>query len=314
MSSTSFDTEALAAICTTLMSYMIKLYLSFYVVFPLVSVNQERKLWKHPLPKLSLWGMLKVYLFNVVWFVSCQLGAIFLLPKFLLGMNVELGANKTEVFSSYSVISCFIGPVVLKGKENLPPVSKSDATQACPSTCVFVANHASQIDAGVVYYIRRRFKWIAKKSIIYLPGVGQIMYMGNHIFINRSKGSNRVNIKNMYREAKVALTTGISMFVFPQGTRRMVERLPFKDGAFNMAIETEVPIIPISIEIPLTNVWNTSYPLNLLWKKRENLDKIILTVHKPVSVSKDSDKEKLKERCFNTIYSVLPDIADCKKD
>ena len=90
------------------------------------------------------------------------------------------------------------------------------------------------------------------------------------------------------------------MFFFPQGTRRLGERLPFKDGAFKVAKENDSDLVPISIEIPLT-AWNSFYPFT-------KANPVVLTVHKPIS-SKGKDLEQLKKESFDAIYSVLPDYT-----
>ena len=84
-------------------------------------------------------------------------------------------------------------------------------------------------------------------------------------------------------------------------------RLPFKDGAYRVAMENESQLIPISIHIPL-GCWNSWYPLNLLWGG--SADNVVLTIHKPVQAKKDSDKEELKKQTYDAIFSVLPLIGE----
>lgn len=91
------------------------------------------------------------------------------------------------------------------------------------------------------------------------------------------------------------------MFFFPQGTRRLGERLPFKDGAFKVALENKSKIIPISLEIPLT-AWNSWYPL----AKAPN--PIRITVHPPMETV-GKDLETLKKESSEIIYNVLPDYS-----
>lgn len=94
----------------------------------------------------------------------------------------------------------------------------------------------------------------------------------------------------------------------------MADRLPFKDGAYKVALESESLLVPISIEIP-QRVWNNWYPLCLFWGGSH--DKVVLTVHKPVEVRKDMDREEIKKETYNAIFSVLPlvgeEVVDEKK-
>ena len=192
---------------------------------------------------------------------------------------------------------------------------------------VFIANHITTIDAPIVYMVMNndksntkiRFKWIAKISIKILPGVGVVMWLSNHLLINRrrkqkksSSSSNNDDHKNksktLYEMASDSLTKegGIAMFIFPQGTRRLSERLPFKDGAFRIAMTDQAPIIPISIDVP-PNTWNTLYPF-----LPHQGSTVIVTVHPPISTTKTADNnntlEQLKQTCSDIIYSVLPPV------
>eukprot|EP00536_Pseudo-nitzschia_multiseries_P005396 jgi/Psemu1/318638/estExt_fgenesh1_pm.C_1010008 len=195
------------------------------------------------------------------------------------------------------VCSLFVGPVEVKGTENLPP---DEPGSPAP---IYVANHASQIDSAVVYCLQRQWRWIMKSSIMYLPGVGQITYLGDHIWIDRVKRKNKskdsiTGARNLYVKSDASIQEGIPMFFFPQGTRRMGERLPFKDGAFNVATNNDSLLVPVSIEIPLT-AWNSLYPLG-------RADPVVMTVHKPIP-SKGKDVATLKEETAKAIFSVLPD-------
>ena len=297
--STSAVIETAISYTIQTLSYFFKAYLIFLVVAPITAVYQEAKIWANPnLPSLSIFGMIKVYLLNLIWMVTTTIASLILLPKVILRMDVERDAHcLMERLSAIFCTILVVGPVQIRNAHNLPPDN---------TACIYIANHASQIDLAVVYFIFRRFKWISKKSVTYLPGVGTLMAMSGHVFIERNKSKDKSHtVKQMYNQAKINLSNNIPMFIFPQGTRRWGQRLPFKYGAFNMATDNQVPIVPISIDIP-NQVWNDAYPLNILWTKK---DPIVLTVHQPILVTKDTDKEKLMNDCDNIIYSVLPDFS-----
>jgi 1-acyl-sn-glycerol-3-phosphate acyltransferase len=61
--------------------------------------------------------------------------------------------------------------------------------------------------------------------------VGQVMYLSKHIMINRRTGKNKT-VPAICLRNPTAVQSGIPMFFFPQGTRRIAKKLPFKDGAF----------------------------------------------------------------------------------
>ena len=275
-------------------------YASLCLVFPIGAAYQEYKLWKPKgLPSLSLYGLIKVYLFNVLWTGFCLLGAVIIFPKWLITGHVEHEATAiVERQVARLCVLAMVGPVEVRGRENLPPDNPG-----APAP-VYIANHASQIDVAVVYYLWREFKWVAKISVLLMPGVGPIMYLANHVFIQR-KGKNKSSIHMLYDKSNKAVQSGLPMFFFPQGTRRMAEKLEFKHGAFNVAMHNKSSLVPVSIEIPL-DAWNRLYPLSLLWGEKSK--PVILTVHKMVPVTGNEDKEALMKQCRDTIYSVLPPV------
>lgn len=271
----------------------------------LAAIYQERKIWMDKnVPSLTVVGHIKVFLLNVVWMTVCFLGAVVTAIESVVTGN-WLNLNHTRKLAhkvverrcAMLVTSMFVGPVVIKGAENLL------ADKPGSPAPVYIANHASQIDSAAVYYIERQWRWIMKASIMFLPGVGQITYLGDHIWIDRTRKKNKskdsiTGARNLYVKSDESIQEGIPMFFFPQGTRRIGERLPFKDGAFKVAKNNDSMMVPISIEIPVT-AWNSLYPF-------AKADPVVLTIHKPIE-SKGKEIETLKKEAFDTIYSVLPD-------
>jgi 1-acyl-sn-glycerol-3-phosphate acyltransferase len=175
--------------------------------------------------------MAKVYLFVTAICILSQLGSLVLLPFYLLGLNVErLATMCVERWAALLVVSALIGPVTIVGAEYLPPPTHPHQGKQRQGF-VYIANHSSQIDGAAVYFMSRRFRLILKQSIIFLPGLGLLAIMARHIFIDRDKRKNKTNVQKMYDECFKTLQAGNSIFIFPQGTRRMDRRLPFKDGA-----------------------------------------------------------------------------------
>ena len=286
------------------------LYCASVLVLPILSVMQERRIWKSDLlPSISLFGVLKVYLFNALWMGFTLVGGMILLPKYIvgkfLGFDCQYEAHVVERVTAKICCLCFVCPKVeIRGEKNLPADDGS-----CPAP-VYVANHASQVDLAVVYFLGRRFKWISKESVRYLPGVGLIMTLGQHVFIQRT-GKNKKSVSNLFEKSANAIQSGLPMFFFPQGTRRMAVRLPFKDGAYRVALENQSQLVPISIDIPLS-CWNSMYPLCLLWGGSVN--NVVLTVHEPIQAKNGMDKEELKKKTYDAIFSVLPLIGEEVKE
>jgi 1-acyl-sn-glycerol-3-phosphate acyltransferase len=136
-----------------------------------------------------------------------------------------------------------------------------------------------------------------------------VMWLSQHVLIDRRKGKNGKSVSNLFEKSDAAIQAGIPMFFFPQGTRSIAERLPAKDGAFIVAQNNCSALVPVSIEIPIT-AWNSSYPFNILWGGERPL--LTVTVHKPIPVDGKEDREKLKQKCMEQIYSVLPKYENTK--
>ena len=112
---------------------------------------------------------------------------------------------------------------------------------------VFVSNHRSYLDASPLFaFTGRQMGAIAKKELLKAPILGYAMGFVNVIAIDRS---NRERAVETIKIATDRLRSGISFMVCPEGTRAQPgEMLPFKKGAFHMAVEAGVPIVPIALK------------------------------------------------------------------
>lgn len=110
---------------------------------------------------------------------------------------------------------------------------------------VIISNHQSSLDVlGLMEILPDRCTMIAKKELIYAGTVGLICWLGGIVFINRKKTSDAKSV--MADAAKTMLDDQIRLWVFPEGTRNQRgDLLPFKKGAFHLAVQAQVPIIPI---------------------------------------------------------------------
>ena len=110
---------------------------------------------------------------------------------------------------------------------------------------VLVSNHQSLADIAILYGLRRQFKWLAKDSLFRVPFLGWNMRMCGYIPLERG---DRQSIGRSFRRALVWLQDGMSVLVFPEGTRSRTGLLgAFKDGAFRLAIQARVPVVPIAL-------------------------------------------------------------------
>jgi len=112
-------------------------------------------------------------------------------------------------------------------------------------TCVFVCNHVSNVDPPVLFSSLPRVAVILKQSLGRIPVLGYVMGMGGFIYVDRHDRESR----RKALEASVAtLRAGTSLLIFPEGTRGPGgELLAFRPGPFSIAIDAQVPVVPITI-------------------------------------------------------------------
>ena len=110
---------------------------------------------------------------------------------------------------------------------------------------VVVANHESYADIFLISHFPWEMKWLSKEEVFQIPIMGWIMWMANDIPIKRGK---RESVISAMAGCRDRLKKRVSVMIFPEGTRAPSEDLlPFKDGAFRLAIENGVPILPIAV-------------------------------------------------------------------
>jgi len=111
---------------------------------------------------------------------------------------------------------------------------------------VYMANHQSDFDILIVLaYVPGQFRWIAKKELFSIPIFGQAMRGAGYIEIDRQ---NHEKAMLSLDQAALRIREGKSVMTFPEGTRsRDGEIKAFKQGTFYLAIQSGVPIVPITI-------------------------------------------------------------------
>jgi 1-acyl-sn-glycerol-3-phosphate acyltransferase len=113
---------------------------------------------------------------------------------------------------------------------------------------IFMSNHRSQLDPLAVIAALPDFqlRWVAKKELIDVPVFGWALQRGGHIVIDRSDQRQAITTLRAAREQMLA---GVSVVIFPEGTRSSAEQglLPLKKGGFMLALETGFPIVPVAI-------------------------------------------------------------------
>ncbi|MBA53769.1 MAG: 1-acyl-sn-glycerol-3-phosphate acyltransferase [Pseudomonadales bacterium] len=175
--------------------------------------------------------------------------------------------------------------VKVRGRENVNPTQ----------SYVIVANHRSHFDILAVYgWLGIDFRWVMKQELRKVPALGIACEKLGHVFVDRS---NPQKAKDSIERAKDEIRDGTSIFFFPEGTRTdRRQMLPFKRGAFKLAKELDLPILPITI--------NGSG--KILPTKTLNLipGTVELVIHEPIA-STDLDEQELAQLARDRIATVL---------
>jgi 1-acyl-sn-glycerol-3-phosphate acyltransferase len=110
---------------------------------------------------------------------------------------------------------------------------------------VAVANHESYADIFLISRLPWEMKWLGKEQLFKIPFLGWMMWLAGDVPVKRGARESVVTAMNACGDK---LRRKLSVMIFPEGTRTADgSLLPFKDGAFRLAIEHNVPILPIVV-------------------------------------------------------------------
>lgn len=165
------------------------------------------------------------------------------------------------------------------------------------SNCIFMANHVSNMDPPLLIpLLPRRVTVMVKKELFKIPILGRAMRLGDFVPIDRS---NRDSAIASVREASDIVRKGLDMVVFPEGTRSRDGRLlPFKKGSFYLAMDTGVPIVPVTVlgtEKLLPRGASLARP-----------GKVSIVFHDPIDPKAFSDRDALVEEVRASVARALP--------
>ncbi len=110
---------------------------------------------------------------------------------------------------------------------------------------VVVSNHQSMLDIFMLSRLPREMKWVAKEELFRVPWVGWMFRLAGDIPVRRGDAE---SAREVLARARCYLDRGMNVMMFPEGTRSRDGRvLPFKSGAFRLAIEAGAPVLPIAV-------------------------------------------------------------------
>ncbi|HEX6407623.1 MAG TPA: lysophospholipid acyltransferase family protein [Gemmatimonadales bacterium] len=181
---------------------------------------------------LSLWAWLVLVLCILIWF-----------PVMVVLLLVTGPFDRGRYIVGY--VFRRIGPAMA----TLNPLWRFRYSGTMPQNprqpYVVVSNHESFADILLISHLPWEMKWLSKAELFRIPIMGWMMWLAGDIPVKRGFGPSAVEAMERCRKA---LRQRVSVMIFPEGTRsKTAELLPFKDGAFRLAIEAGVPILPLAL-------------------------------------------------------------------
>lgn len=193
----------------------------------------------------------------LAWALICPLLAVSVTLCFLL--TPFLGGRRAfwVLAPRYIRLSAWLFGIDrrLEGWEELPEEIREGRRPA-----IFVGNHSSLLDPPLlISTLPTHPVFIAKRELAYVPFLGWVIWLADFIFVDRGRGARALAA---VKRAARRIREGQSVVVFPEGTRsRDGALLPFKKGSFVMAMEAQVPVVPVAIhggrEILPAGAWRT---------------------------------------------------------
>lgn len=111
---------------------------------------------------------------------------------------------------------------------------------------IVVSNHQAMLDIPLLYTLPFNFKWVSKKEVYRIPIFGWVLWMHGDVAISRG---DRASTMKMMEECGDYLQRGVSVILFPEGTRTKTGRIGnFKEGAMLLARKTGASVLPVVID------------------------------------------------------------------
>ena len=174
----------------------------------------------------------------------------------------------------------------IEGRERLP----------WRGPAVIVANHLSVVDILVLHGLFRPFKWVSKASNFRIPFLGWNMVLNGYVPITRGAAD---SARRMMARCRELLREGSPVLFFPEGTRSEDGKLqPFKDGAFRLAMDAGVPVIPVALSGTHETLPKHGFVLR-------NRMKAVVQVLEPIDPSGYASAAALRDAARNAIARAL---------
>lgn len=239
--------------------------------------------------KLILYRVYQVLIMLPLLLVLTVLAATLTIVGCFFGLSRWFGYWPAKI---WAMLFCWLSfvRVTVKGRENIDK----------DTSYVFVANHQGAYDIWSIYgYLNHNFKWLMKKELEKIFLVGWACKKAGHVFVD---DSSITGIKDTIAQSEKALKGGMSVVIFPEGSRTWDGKMiDFKRGAFMLAAEFRLPVVPLTIDGSFKAMPRFTYLMTPTT--------IRLTIHPPIWPDPDKgfNTKRLMSECRETIQSALPE-------
>lgn len=237
---------------------------------------------------LFLYRIYQFFIAIPLLLVATVLAALATIIGSMLGFQRSMGYWPGHIWAR---IFCWLSlvKVTVRGKENIDP----------KTSYVFVANHQGAYDIFAIYdYLGHNFRWMMKKGLETIPLVGYSCRVSGHIYVDNSTPS---AVRKTMATAEKQLAGGMSVVVFPEGARTRDGHIhAFRRGAYQLAMEFNLPVVPVTIDGAYHVMPRSSY--------LPRPGHIKLTIHKPIHAPEGGRHElaSLLDESYKAIVSALP--------
>ncbi len=234
-----------------------------------------------------------------ILYTWCIFVPIFLVLTLLTALTTIVGCllGGERIFSYYpgmiwSRLTCYLAlcPVKVRGREHIRR----------GQSYIFSANHQGAFDIFLIYgFLGVPIKWVMKAGIGKIPFVGAACRAAGFIFVDHS--TSKAAARSLV-DAEKALRKGSSIAIFPEGSRTETGRMRrFKKGAFQMAADQHLPIVPITLNGPFYVL-----PIGSLNLHRHAMEMVI---HEPISIEgMDTSHKGLQQIADQTQQIIAQDL------
>jgi len=236
---------------------------------------------------------MKKFFYNIyLWLIAIPLAVILTIITAILTIIFAPFFPKARFAHAipkfWAKLICFLLLIRVKifGKKNI------DTKQSY----VYISNHQSIIDIFVIYgWLPSVFKWLMKAELMKIPFVGWACKAAGHIFIDRTIG---IEANKSIEAAKKKLQNGVSVLIFPEGSRTLDGKMQrFKRGAFRIAADLHLPILPITLKGSFDRLPRNHGP-------KFNYGTVEMHFHPPIITDNKTENE-LMEQAWDIVASEL---------